>query len=333
MLDQLLPLDVFFALSVERYYKDRESCIGASGDFITAPETSQMFCHAVGVWVYSQVSNFKGNISLVELGGGNGTMMNEILNLLKNEVIPQDVYFVETSSQMIKRQKNAVSSHIHTKFHWVNSIDEIPSNVKHIVLANEFFDALPVKQFIACDSCFREIYLSQELQLVQSQDVINNEEMSKIMQYSNLRVENFNQDEIFELSTVSLSIIDKICKISHAALIIDYGYDNSQKKNTIKAIKNHTILDSFLVTPGSADISAEVDFGAMQNFIHKNYSTFNINYTTQKDFLIHNHIEIIAEKARNHTKDQAKLDLINSELHKISIEMGEKFKVLSMSEN
>lgn len=330
MLSQLLPLDAFFALSVEKYYKHRETCIGSSGDFITAPEASQMFCHAIGVWVYNQIRNVKGNISLVELGGGNGTLMNEILNLLQNEIIPQDVYFVEISPKMIEKQKKAVSKHIKTNFHWVNSIDNIPGDVKHIVIANEFFDALPIKQFIACDNGFREIYISKELQLIQSEDVINNTEMDKIMQYSNAKVKDFNQGEIFELSTTSLSILDKICKISHSALIIDYGYYKSQKKNTIKAIKNHTILDSFLVTSGSADISAEVDFGSMQSFIHKNYSTFNVNYSTQKNFLIQNYIEIIAEKAKNHTKDQLELDLIKSELHKIMVEMGEKFKILSI---
>ena len=92
MLDQALPLDVFFALSVEKYYKNRENSIGSAGDFITSPETSQMFCHAVGLWVYNQISYVKENISLVELGPGHGTLMNEVLNLLKSQIIINNVY-------------------------------------------------------------------------------------------------------------------------------------------------------------------------------------------------------------------------------------------------
>ena len=329
MFDQPLPLDVFFALSVETYYRNRENCIGKSGDFITAPEASQMFCHAVGVWVYNQVYNYKGKISLIELGGGYGTLMNEILNLLRREIIASDVYFIETSPKMIEKQKKAVASHTQTKFHWFDSIDKIPTDIKHIVIANEFFDALPVKQFINCNGNFRELYISQNMELIQSQDVISNQEMYKIMQYSNL--EDFNHEDIFELSTTSLTILDKICKIANSALIIDYGYYNSNKKNTIKAINNHTILDSFLIIPGSGDISAEVDFGSMDNFIKKHYSTYNTHYTTQKEFLYQNHLEEIIKKAIKHAGNQSEVELINSELYKISIEMGEKFKVLSFN--
>jgi SAM-dependent MidA family methyltransferase len=331
MFDQPLPLDIFFSLSVEKYYRNRENCIGRSGDFITAPEASQMFCHAVGVWVYNQIYNYKGKISLVELGGGYGTLMNDTLNLLRREIIPSEVYFIEASPKMIERQKKAVASHTRTKFHWFDSIDKIPSDIKHIVIANEFFDALPVKQFINCNGNFRELYISQDMALIQSQDVISNQEMYKIMQYSNSKVEDFNHDDIFELSTTSLTAIDKICKIAHAALIIDYGYYNSNKKNTIKAIDNHTILDSFLITPGSADISAEVDFGSMDNFIKKHYSTYNTHYTTQKDFLYRNHLEEIVNKAIKHGRNQSEVDLINSELYQISIDMGERFKVLSFN--
>ena len=331
MLDQALPLDVFFALSVEKYYKNRENSIGSAGDFITSPEASQMFCHAVGLWVYNQISYVKENISLVELGPGHGTLMNEVLNLLKTQIIINNVYFVETSPLMIAKQKHAVSSHIETNFHGVNSIDKIPSDIKHIVIANEFFDALPIKQFIACHDGFKEIYVSKDWQLVLGLNIISNEEMSKIMQYSKVKVEDFKQNEIFELSTASLSILDKICQDSHAALIIDYGYDKPERKNTIKSIKNHTILDDCIVVPGSADISAEVDFGAMQGLIDRNYPIFHINYLSQKNFLINNHIEIIAEKARNYAKNQLELDLVQSELYKILIEIGERFKTLSIS--
>ncbi len=324
-------MDVFFALSVEKYYKNRENSIGKNGDFITAPEVSQMFCHAVAVWVYNQIYNLKGNVSLVELGGGNGTLMNEILTFFKKEFILQEVYFIETSPIMIEKQKNAVSSHMHTKFYWVDSIDKIPSNFKHVIIANEFFDALPIKQFINCGENFREIYISSDIKLIQSEYVISCDEMKKIMKYSNLKVDECNQGFIAELSIASLTILDKICKIASAALIIDYGYYNQKGKNTIKTIANHSILDSFMTMSGSTDISAEVDFGALENFIKKNYSSYNIYYTNQTQFLEDHHINIIAERTRKEAKNQRELDMINDELNKISVEMGEKFKVLSLN--
>lgn len=331
MLGEQLPLDLFFALSVEKYYKNHIDCIGQKGDFITAPEASQMFCHGVGIWIYNQISNFEETITLIELGGGYGTLMNQVLNLLKNTVIIKDVYFVETSSKMIDRQKQAVSHYIDIKFHWVDSIKKIPHNIKNIVIANEFFDALPIKQFIKYGSGFREIYVSDKMQLIESNDVINNQEMAEIIQYSNVKVEDFIEGDIFEISIMSLQILDDICKLASAALIIDYGYSVTEKKNTIKAINAHIILDTFLVAPGSADISAQVDFGTLQNFIKQHYSTYNTFYTTQKTFLIDNHIEIIAEKARKHTINRSDLALINSELDKIIVDMGESFKVLSFN--
>lgn len=326
MFNEPLPIDLFFGLSVEKYYKNNDNCIGRSGDFITAPEASQMFCHAVGIWIYNQINHVKDKVSIIELGGGYGTLMAEILNLLGDKIA--EVYFVEISSKMIERQKKAVSHHNNIKFHWVSSLKQIPKDRQYIVVANEFFDTLPIKQFIKASNGFRELYISNKMELIESKDLINNQIMEKITQYSNLKVEDYNEGDILEVSIVSLNILEEICKIASAALIIDYGYDISKKNNTIKAIDKHKILDQVLVEPGSADISAQVDFGVLENFITKHYPTYNTHYSTQREFLILHHIDIIKEKALIHAKNQFDIDCINSELNKIIVDMG-NFKVLS----
>jgi NADH dehydrogenase [ubiquinone] 1 alpha subcomplex assembly factor 7 len=326
MFDTLLPLDVFFTLSVEKYYRNNNPI---PNDFITGPEASQMFCHSVAIWLYKTIYNYENDICLVEIGGGNGTLMDEILTCLSNQYIFKNVYFVEVSEKMVERQKKAVAKHINRNFHWVKSLDEIPES-NYILIANEFFDTLPIKQFIKSDSGFREIYISPSMELIQSQEIISNELIREIFNYSKVDIESLNVGDILELSTTSLAILDTICKRAAAALIIDYGYYNPSKTNTIKAIANHKILDSFLVTPGTADVSAEVDFGSMEIFIKRNYPKFDIQYTTQKVFLQNNYIDVIAGKARKEAKTEDEINIVQSELDKILVDMGEKFKALSL---
>lgn len=322
----MLPVDTFFALSAAKYYAKRESAIGESGDFITSPEISQIFCQAVAIWVYNLAHSYK-SISLVELGPGNGTLMNEIITFLKKEIFIKDVFFVETSQKMIDKQKKLVAQHKETHFHWVNSIDQLPTDTKHIFIGNEFFDALPVKQFIKENNNFYEIFITEDLK---SNEAIKQEQMNDIMLYSNSSPDSFADGEIFELSTVSLTTLKEICDLCIGALIIDYGYYTPTMRNTIKAIANHTILDHFAVEPGTADISAEVDFGSLDNFVKSHYTTYKTFYSTQKSFLKRHYLDVLSEKAKLHAKNQSEIAMINNEIKKISEDMGEIFKVLEI---
>ena len=162
-----LPLDVFFSLASEYYYKNRANIISKSGDFITAPESSQMFCHAVGVWVYKLITKFT-NVILVELGPGYGSLISEVLQFLKQD--PQcimkikQVFLVETSPQMIAKQQEVLKKHPDIKCNWIKSVDElqnITSEDNIVLIANEFFDAIPLKQFIKINKHFHEVFVSQ----------------------------------------------------------------------------------------------------------------------------------------------------------------------------
>jgi NADH dehydrogenase [ubiquinone] 1 alpha subcomplex assembly factor 7 len=336
-----LALDVFLSLTSEYFYKNRANIIGKLGDFVTAPEASQMFCHAVGVWVYQQIVNFT-NVVLVELGPGYGTLISEILQFLKQDpqsiVKIKEVFLVETSPQMILKQQETLKKHHDIKFNWIQSIDELDklSSEKNIVLvANEFFDAIPIKQFIKINQHFHEIFISKNSTLNYSNHYISDDMMSKIMQYSQLNPNDFDDGDIYELSTASLSILNFICSLlkNHlgSALIIDYGYIQPKKRNTIQAIFQHKILDNFMSNLGEADISAQVDFGSMLKFINLNYPTFICDLVNQKEFLAKHHIKEIVETAKKHAKDLKEIHSINFELNKISEDMGYIFKALEIN--
>ncbi len=335
-----LPLDVFFSLASEYYYKNRANIISKSGDFITAPESSQMFCHAVGVWVYKLITKFT-NVILVELGPGYGSLISEVLQFLKQD--PQcimkikQVFLVETSPQMIAKQQEVLKKHPDIKCNWMKSVDElqnITSEDNIVLIANEFFDAIPLKQFIKINKHFHEVFVSQNSTLSYYNQYIEDDMMLKIMKYCSLKPNDFNDGDIYELSTASLSILNTICLIlqkhNGGALLIDYGYIKPKKSNTIQAIFQHKILDSFIDHTGEADISAQVDFNSMMNFIHLNYPNFLCNVSTQKDFLDMQHIKEIVSTAEKHAKNKSELESIRFELNKISVDMGDIFKALEI---
>lgn len=332
-MSELLALDVFFAIAAQKYYANKDAFIGQKGDFITAPEASQMFCHGIGVWIYNTIQSFPNKmVSLVELGPGYGTLMNELVTFLKQDptIHISDVFFIETSHKARVRQKQAVQNHHSVNFHWLDSIEQLPPAHQYILVANEFFDVMPVKQFIKIKSAFHEIFVQPDLTLRSGDDFISPTQMEKIMQYSNICPTDFNEGDLYEISTAALSTLGKICSLCKAGLIIDYGYYKPKKRNTIQSIAKHQILETSLPKPGEADISAQVDFGAMINFIRRHYQRFAVRYCSQKEFLMQNHIETIAHKAKSHAKTSRELHLINEELEKILIDMGELFQVLEI---
>ena len=133
-----LPLDLFFASSAEKYYKTRSNIISRSGDFITAPEASQMFCHSIAAWIYNKISNIE-SISVVELGPGYATLADEIITFLKQDVRSikkiKSFYFLESSPQMISKQKEKLSKHTEIQFNWIENISDLQKG-NFIFIAN-----------------------------------------------------------------------------------------------------------------------------------------------------------------------------------------------------
>ena len=336
-----LPIDVLFSLAGQYYYKNRNEVIGKSGDFITAPESSQMFCHAIGVWLYNAINKRNSKkIALVELGPGYGTLTNDVIQFLRQDKTCinkiQNVFLMEASSSLLEKQKMLLQKYAEIQFNWISNFEDLYNlndEYSLVFIANEFFDAMPVKQFIKIGNAFHEVFVGENLKLFHSENTIKTHQMEKIMQYSNCRVEDFAEGDLYELSTVSLSNLDHISillkKYSGSCLIIDYGYKQTKKQNTIQAIAEHQILDNFLMNIGEADISAHVDFGSMINLINTNHKELEFHYENQHDFLERHHIKEIMETTIKHIKDPLEMHTIISEFNKISVSMGD-FKVLEI---
>lgn len=335
-----LPIDIFFSLAVEEYYGKIKDVMGRAGDFLTAPAASQIFCHAIGVWIYNKIMNLK-RVILVELGPGHGTLMDEVIQFIKQdkECISkvEKIYLVEKSSIMIAKQKETLIKHQSMVFHWVSNLSEIKeSDVSFVIIANEFFDALPVKQFIKLGDKFHEIFVCTGPKLNHSPEAIEKPEMEKIMKYSNNKPDDFLEGEVYEMSSFShLQLILDLVRSSagSSALMIDYGYLDSLKRSTIKAISKHQILENFLEKPGAVDLSVHVDFGTMINFTKHYNHAIKTSFWNQKDFLKQNQLEALVKKAKSCAKDDNEIALVDSEIHRISVEMGEIFKVLEFTKD
>ncbi|HWM46507.1 MAG TPA: SAM-dependent methyltransferase [Xanthobacteraceae bacterium] len=243
------------------YYVTRDP-LGQSGDFITAPEISQMFGELIGLWTATvwRMMGEPSAVNLVELGPGRGTMMADALRAAK--VLPAftqaiAVHLVETSPALRARQREALEGSS-TPITWHDALASVPQ-APAIYLANEFFDALPVHQAVRGREGWRErvVTLGEEgrLRFGLGADLPASAVPAALHAAP--------QGAIFEWrdqdTTRALA-----ARVSHcgAALIIDYGHVCSATGDTFQAMRAHGFHDP-LVAPGTADLTAHVDFEAL----------------------------------------------------------------------
>lgn len=297
--NEYITMDMFMEIALSKdnfsYYKSKNPFDLDSGDFITSPEISQMFGEMLGIWIYNQwiLLGKNTNISLVELGPGTGTLMRDILNVLKKTDMFEhiNIFLLEINPVLLNEQKNKLSEYSIVK--WIENLSELP-NKETIFIANEFFDALPTKQFIKDKSEWKEVIIT----LNQDENKLIFEKISiTTMQntFYNLQFPGALDGAIIEISYATEEFIKSISKIIHdnrgAALFIDYGYDlepkersQNQFNSTIQAIKNHK-FSSILENIGTSDITAHVDF----SFIRKVATSQNIrsSQTLTQENLLH----------------------------------------------
>ncbi|MFQ3307585.1 MAG: SAM-dependent MidA family methyltransferase [Candidatus Midichloriaceae bacterium] len=321
-----ITLDHYMKIVSNYYYSYRDS-IGPSSDFITAPEISQMFGEMIGIYLCDiWYKKFQKPFSLVELGPGNGTMMSDILRTIQNfpDIMEslQAVHLVETSKYLINKQKVNLKRFKEIDLYWHENLEEVDGENLFIV-ANEFFDALPIKQLYVEGDDVKEICVASNPQ--------GNLCLNSIDNTTELNRENFPKNINFlELSAdrdfYSSLIANKIFKNNGCALIVDYGYNKLPNKSTLQAIKNHKKV-GFFEHVGSSDITSLVDFQSIQNIIQK----FDIisNSTTQGEFLINMGIETRAQSLINSGASKEK---ISKEIDRLCSdkEMGNLFKVLEI---
>jgi NADH dehydrogenase [ubiquinone] 1 alpha subcomplex assembly factor 7 len=247
------------------YYQRRDP-FGSAGDFITAPEVSQMFGEMIGLWCVEvwQTMGSPSSCQLVELGPGRGTLMADALraaNALPAFRAALSVHLVETSDLLAAKQRETLAS-CGVPRAWHRDGTQIPAGPA-IFLANEFFDALPVSQHVRTHQGWHERVV-----------VVGEDDM---LTFAVSPVPTLNFEKAFagaigdapigaiiehrSLAT-ALEIIRHLKTFGGAALIVDYGYAESQHGETLQALRGHAPVDP-LVDPGETDLTAHVDFGAL----------------------------------------------------------------------
>ena len=247
------------------YYVTRDA-LGAAGDFITAPEISQMFGELIGLWAASvwRQMGAPEQVRLVELGPGRGTMLLDALRAA--HVVPGfqaalAVHLVEINSVFEQRQRQALGG-IGVQAEWHRSLDEVPDGPM-IILANEFFDALPVLQAVMCADGWHErvvrIGEDGKLQFGHARDPLPLFDQMLPPAVRDARI-----GEIFEwrADQIALEIGRRVVRSHGAALVIDYGHIKSATGDTLQAMRAHDYA-SPLFAPGLIDLTAHVDFEAL----------------------------------------------------------------------
>ncbi len=293
------------------YYRTRDP-LGVSGDFVTAPEISQMFGEMIGLWL-AQVWMDQGSPSpfvLAELGPGRGTLMADILRVTK--IVPgfreaAKVAMVETSNALQAKQEDTVGD-----VTYVERIEDVPDGPLFLI-ANEFFDALPVRQFRKVDDFWQERQVRETMTEGWSRPEANPALDKAFPLTADARMVEVNP----EAERIMALIRDRIDQ-NGAALVIDYGeWDGIG--DTLQAIQAHAPVDVFDHDHGSADLTTHVRFKPLAMGRHA--------FTTQGQFLTRLGIAARAEKLAENAPDD-----IPAALHRLTDdgEMGSLFKVLAL---
>lgn len=242
------------------YYR-RTMAVGAAGDFTTAPEISQMFGELLGAWLAERwlAMGSPSPVRLVELGPGRGTLMADALRATRG--VPGfhaaiDLHLVDTDEPMRAAQRAALPTHAPT---WHERFDEVPAGPL-LLVANEFFDALPVRQFHRAEDGWRERMIGLagdgSLRLALAPGVTP---FTSLLPDAPPGAE----AEICEAGrALAASIGTRIRENGGWALIVDYGAESAGRAASLQAVRGHRGAD-ILDRPGETDLSAHVDFAAL----------------------------------------------------------------------
>ena len=336
-LDKFIDICLFH----EKGYYNNIDIIGESGDFTTAPETSQLFGEILGLYIYNfWTKNLNLNFNLVELGPGNGTLFNDILRInknIENFISLLEIKLIEINDKLKNIQKKNLSKYdqkLKTNS-WCNNFKFI-SNKPSIIVANEFFDCFSIKQYLKLNKFWNEKMVrfnnfENKFFLVNS--IIKDK---KLIQELDQYVFNINSSNngIVEISKNRNKYFDNICKFllknSGLLIIIDYGYVTLPEHSTLQSIKLHK-KTNVLEYPGKQDITSLVNFLDLIKIAEKN----NINYygpIDLSDFLLKHGINERKNKIIENCNDEEK-KLIEKGFQILTSNkyLGKNFKVFIVS--
>ena len=245
------------------YYRIREP-FGRAGDFVTAPEVSQLFGEMIGVFLVHawQRHGAPAHARLCEIGPGRGTMMLDMLRVIAR-LAPalyetMSGHMVETSDRLQDIQRQTLGDQ-GGRMHWHKSFDEVPEGFT-LLATNELFDAIPIRQFIKTPTGFRErvVGLDADDRLAFGIGIAGLDSAALPFPPSTVQ-----DGTIFELAPARQAVMSTLCDrlrdMGGTAVIIDYGHMVSNFGDTLQAVRRHD-YDPPLAHPGEADLTSHVDF-------------------------------------------------------------------------
>ena len=240
-----------------RYYASRDP-LGAAGDFITAPEISQMFGELIGLWL-ADIWIRAGReepVHYVELGPGRGTLARDALQAAKRYGLTPSVHLIETSPELKDIQLAAIPG-----AHWHHDLSTVPMYGPVLVIANEFLDALPVRQLVMTGEGWRERMVDcREGRFI---PVAGIQPMDAALPESRRQAPPGTIVETCPGAAATIyEVAGRLNEQGGAALFIDYGHDELRHGSTLQAVREHRMTDPFAV-PGEADLTAHVDFATL----------------------------------------------------------------------
>jgi NADH dehydrogenase [ubiquinone] 1 alpha subcomplex assembly factor 7 len=307
---------------VHGYYMNQEP-FGVLGDFTTAPEISQLFGEMLGVWVMQKAPEQKP-FQIVELGPGRGTLMKDVWRSLSSMPSLRDhleIHLVEFSPRLRAIQQDTL--HDIPNVTWHESCDTIPQ--KHsLIIANEFFDALPIEQAIYHQNNWYQRRITCDE---------NGFSFTRGAALDGIDIPEAQEGSIFEYAPIATQIMDDLCyflrKNNGAMIAIDYGDDvplHQRLGETLQALHKHAPCSIFDYI-GKADLTSHVSFMNLHHVALEQGCT--TSYATQRSFLTDMGIRLRADKLiTKATLEQARTLKTGLERLLSPDQMGELFKVL-----
>lgn len=319
-------------LHPEHGYYAKADPFGAGGDFTTAPEISQVFGELIGLWC-AEVWRLNGapvEVALVELGPGRGTLMADALRaaaVLPAFLDATSVHLVEASPALRAVQKRCLAAHDVVWHDSAATLPEMPS----LIVANEFFDALPIHQFRLTEDGWCEVLV----------DAVGDNFVLTISRQPSPRARliadsvtnSANIGDVMEVCPAMWSLVEVIsagiARHGGAALIVDYGGAPTGPAVSLQSVRGHEAHD-FLIEPGSADITAHLDFAAVKRAVAPGVHCWGP--MPQREFLLGLGLETRAAQLAGAASGAQRAE-IESGCHRLIApeEMGTLFQALAIT--
>ncbi len=328
-----MPLDRYMGLCLGHpqhgYYMTRDP-FGRAGDFTTAPEISQAFGELIGVWL-AQAWHLMGSpaeFSLVELGPGRGTLMKDILRAtakISGLHAAAKIHLVETSPVLQEAQRQTIGPFpVVGKEEvavWHTTHTSLPTQPA-IIIANEFFDAIPIRQFELRDG-----------ELFERCVTVEDDKLAfglKPTGQSHVNQDNRIYETAPARTAIAKDLATLIAENNGAALFIDYGHRKSANGDTLQAMKEHTYCSIF-ETPGEADLTSHVDFEQVLKACAQGGAT-PMQLLTQGEFLTAMGLQLRTETLAHNLEGEARADFLKAS-HRLAddSDMGQLFKVAAIT--